>query len=354
MAAKNQTKVQQGGTVTLEVAFRLYSGGPLTDPDTVPTFTIKDPNNVIMATGDGTKTAIGCYTATYVSSETAEVSDQWKIEWVATINSFVVPDSWEYFEVVTSGSASFTNILIADNWLKQVKKVLAYPSLDKAILSDDEIIDYCVHPALVAFFTKFPLKTTTQQGINGEVVINFPDIYTIGVMDVRVVDIGLIYGTGTSFWDLVSYNVMGASGSMNPGQMFGAKGYNPNSLWQQRMFQRQVAKSLQNQNATIKARVNPYEKKVYIYSSISGTLNIIWAKYSVNFDDIKFERKYDVIKLAQAYLLEHLADTTSILNDSNLDITVNADTLKTRATELKTEVKELWDQFPDIVFLHNA
>ena len=42
---------------------------------------------------------------------------------------------------------------------------------------------------------------------------------------------------------------------------------------------------------------------------MNATLNVTWAKRSLDFNNVKFQFKWDVIKLCQAYLMQHVADT---------------------------------------------
>jgi hypothetical protein len=240
-------------------------------------------------------------------------------------------------------------------WLAQVKKVLAFPAVDELLLTDDDIKDLCIFPILQKYFTKFPIKEEQQLSINGELAIPFPDTYTFGVLDARVVDLGLLPGSGTSFWDLVMFQTTTSVGSSMRGTgAYGVKGYNPSGLLYQRDIERQKYKSQQNNYATVKSRVDFENRQLIVYSSITGALNITWAKYSNNFNDVRFERRDDVIKLCQAELLDHLADTASILSDSGLEITINIDQLKSRATELKDKVEERWSQINDIIWLHSV
>jgi hypothetical protein len=121
---------------------------------------------------------------------------------------------------------------------------------------------------------------------------------------------------------------------------------------QQRDMERYRFKSQQNIYTTIKSRVDTENRRLIVYSSITGALNITWAKYSNDFATVKFERRDDVIKLCQAELLDHLSDSASILSDSGLEININIESLKARATDLKDKIEEKWSQIPDISFIH--
>lgn len=247
------------------------------------------------------------------------------------------------------------SILIDEVDLWQIKKVLAFPDANNLLLSDDQIKIFCIYPALQEYFRKFPVEQEYQTPINGELILNFPDELTFGVKDGRVTDLGIIGGTGTQFWDLVYYQqVMQTSVFRKGSGAYGIKGYNPNGINQLRDLQRYNMKSYQNLYTTIKFKVDYQNRTANCYSSQAGVLNLVWAKYSNNFNDVKYTYKPFVYMIAQAYLLEHLSDTAGILSDAALDVTINIDALKSRAQELREKVKEVWDAHQDIILLHSV
>jgi len=245
-------------------------------------------------------------------------------------------------------------IQISQNYLDLVKSAMAFPTADTLVLTDDQIKQFCISRAMRDYFVKFPLKENQEQIMRDEVVVDFPDDLTFGVLDARVVNAGMLGGTGSSFWDVVFFQQTGGSNiSLNNSTgAYGVKGYNPNHALQQRELQRQTTKSYQNQYHTIKFRVDQTNKQLISYTSIQGILNITWAKYSDNFDDIKYTRINDVIDLSQSYLLEHFANTVGLITDNSLEASVNVSDIRELAKEKKEAVFEKWNETPDVVLLH--
>jgi hypothetical protein len=99
-------------------------------------------------------------------------------------------------------------ITISQDWLDKIKSIAAFPSASMLLLDDDQIKSFCISRALQDYFTKFPLKAEYQTSTNAESTYDFPDAYTIGVLDCRVVDMGMVGGTGSSFWDILQYNTL--------------------------------------------------------------------------------------------------------------------------------------------------
>jgi len=337
-----------GQTITLDVTFRLYTNGPAVDPDSIPTYTILDPEETVLTTGSGNKVSTGYYTATYEIPVTAVISKRYKIIWEASVNGVLVEDNWEYFQVI-SPETIIEDILISNTYLNQIKSVLAYPSSSNILLTDSQIKDLCIAPAMREYFTRFPLKQFEEYSFSEQLILDFPDSSTFGVLDLRVVEKGLLASTGTSFWDVIRYQLTGINLS---GGTYNQRYYNPNGLNYQKLTQLQQMQSLNNAFMNFNFNVDYENKKVYIYGNSSGKVNITWAKYGNDFDNqVKYNFKNDVIKLAQAKLLYHLADTASIVSDSNLELSINADALKARASELETKILEKWEQYPKVLVL---
>ncbi len=238
------------------------------------------------------------------------------------------------------------SIIIDDEWLGQIKSKQAYPIVDKVLFDDEEIKLYVVKPALEEYFAKFPMSVTGDGAINLELILDYPDEYTFGVLDARVVGKGYKGASAGSFWDMVVWNRIGYNTNR---AMYNAKArnYNPNGLLQTRYTDQQVINTMINQG-TFKYRDSPSERKVYIYSSMSAYYNITWAKYSNDFSLIKFQFRWDVVKLAQAYLLEKIADVGDLAEDSAQEIKIDSSTLREKATVLREGVYTKWNEYPFI------
>lgn len=346
----NQETGIPGGTIDLDVYFRTYIGGDLVDPDSDPTWEIYDPSNVLQASGTGTKVSLGYYQTTWSIPSDATVSSSWKIEWTATVNGASISNE-EYFIVATSGQIEFGgSITITDNDLDLIKLVLAFPSVDNVILTDDQIKSLCVWPAMIEYFTRFPIKVTEDYSITtgNETEVDFPDNVTYGCCDVRIVDKdSTTGGSSSSFWDLWAYQQQ--SSSIRYSGQYGIRGYNPSGLRQITSLRRNEMATESNRG-TVKYRIDEVNRKIYIYTSIGGVINITWAKWSNDFSDIKFVYHQDAIKLAQANLLAQFAATTQIV-DAGGDVTINYGEISSLANQYRSEVIEKWEQIPSIIAL---
>jgi hypothetical protein len=239
-------------------------------------------------------------------------------------------------------------VYIDDEYMEEIKSVLAFPSVTNVILTDAQIQTLCVWPAMRDYFIKFPVRDQREYSITSgsETYYDFPDFETFGVSDVRVVDKdSATSGSSSSFWDLWAHQQR-SQHSKYSGQ-YGIRGYNPNSLRQYNSLRRNEMATESNKG-TVKYRLDEGNRRVYVYTSIGGKLNITWAKWSDDFDFVKFAYQHDVIKLAQSNLLAHFANTTDIV-DAGGDVTINYSEIRSQADELRTSVMERWEAIPDVV-----
>jgi hypothetical protein len=347
---RNLESVIRGDSIVLDIYIK-NSVGVLVDSDTAPTYTLTDPDGTTLETGSGTKISTGYYQATYEVSATADISNYYKIVWVAYVSSALVPDSWEYWQVITAPTDEIGEIIISNTNLNLIKSKLAYPLADDLLLDDDGIKTYCVYPALLEYFRKFPIKVEYTENIASTTTstIDFPDDLTFGATDARVNDkFSTTTTSSSSFWELVNYQRYNTGFNK---RKYGIEGYNPSGLKQANFTSYQAHQAETKYHQIIRVRVDTDTREVTVYSNISGLIYIEWAKYSLNFSKVKFQQTMNVIKLCQSYLLNHMADTANIVSDSGLDININADELKTKAEELRDEVTTEWEQYTDIVLI---
>lgn len=244
--------------------------------------------------------------------------------------------------------------VIDKQYLNQIKSVIGYPKTENIILTDDEITEICVGPALKDYFRKFPLVVDQSFTMIGETTIDFPDDQTYGIVDIRACDVGgVLPGQGGSFWDVLAYQQIAGASFKKYSGAYGIKGYNPSNLIETKELYRMKLRSYQNTYTTIKFHIYPNDKKVVIYFSVTSVANISWAKFSNDFGDVLYQHINEVLDLAKANILLHLADSGSMLTDTQLETTINSDALKDRAEKLRDGVMTKWNDIPSIVYLHN-
>lgn len=244
-------------------------------------------------------------------------------------------------------------IKINEHQLDLIKSVIGYPVVERVQLTDEEIKMYAIYPAMYEYYLKFPIQVHEQ--IVQETVemdIPFPDDDTIGVLDVRTVGktgFGQRTGNNSDFWQVVRFNQQFTGNRLRSLNYRGNNMFNPNGLRYNFIAERQMIDAMTNNLETFRHIVNYSEKTISVYSSVVAQLLIVWGKTSNDFNQIKPTQMLNVINLSQAYLLRHLANLGSMLNDNAAEKQINSDALKSEAERLETKVYDLWKEFPDVV-----
>ncbi len=242
-----------------------------------------------------------------------------------------------------------TEVIIDKHDLRRIKSKAVYPLMDEIFLNDEEIKLYAVRPALEEYFRWFPKEQVYHQSVSGEFSVDFPDIYTFGIVDARIIpftgtNVSL---TGNRLADMIIYQQYGKTQSYRGGYgtRYNFEGQNRARMMEQTLRNMQVSR-LDNNRLVLRLE----ESKVKGYVGGSGTLSIIWAKFSYSFSDIRFERKEDVIKLSQAYLLHHIVDSF-LIDNPNLDVELDKADITEKAEKLEGPVIEDWKNYPKVIVI---
>jgi len=351
MSSKNQTIVRQGELGLFDVYLHEYAGGVLVDADSIPTYVIKDPTSTVVYSGTATHVSTGYYTATYSVDATATISTNWSIVWTIMLNGVQVSDTNELFIVLSpTTQIPGPTITIEDKWMNQIKTIIGYPKITQLILTDTEIKDLCIEPALREYFKKFPKRDVYEQWTSRDTVytLAFPDAYTFGVLDARITDRRTAtVGSQSSFWELIKFQQFGGSNIT----LYGVKGFNPNGLRQANLTQFQGLNAYRKTYKTEFLDISTEDRELRWYTNQEGTIQIEWAKWSNDFADVKYQQIKNVIKLAQSYVLRQASDMVGIMEDTGLEIAMKPDVMITRAEKLEADVFEEWNEITDIVMI---
>lgn len=348
-----------GSVVELYAYFRINDNSPLIDTDTLPTYRIyKVGSPSVIYSGTATKESTGVYKATWNSPTSVDTTKEYKIVWTAYIRGNLVPGAEETFRFQDSGpvfsstdpiTIDPTAITIKKQDLDVIKSVLAWPCTENILLSDEQIKQVVIYPALLEYFTKFPLITRDQFPISDHIEIPFPDEYTYGVKDCRVVGkFSQAEGRAPAFWSIVLFNKYapyssGISGSYSPK----FRGYNPNGLRQATWMYRQVLDTYGN-IGTFHYEIDKERRLVIVDANSQGFVEVQWAKWSNDFDKVEYPRRMEVINLAQSNLLQHMVNALQISSETSSEIQLGIAEMQTVATELRERVISRWDTWGDV------
>jgi hypothetical protein len=349
---RKSIKVGESIDLTLEIRNNLDS---LVNSQNEPTYKVYSPDLTLYAKGSGNLVSTGLYnTSPLLITPQSQVSSDWKIVWEYRVDN-IDKMLEEYFVVTPENSSNLSlSVSIDSNTFARIKAIIGYPYISDSLTIDDEQIkEICLIPAFQVYYSKFPIENIEQYAIAGELSLDFPTSNTFGVKDCRVINkiAGNSQFGASNFWQLLAYKQIQGQGK--PWNRSGySTPYNFNGisdLWDMR---RQYFDSNQNRLNTFKYKVDHTNRKLLSYSSLAAMLEVNWATYSYNIQNIKFTLKETFIKLAQYYLLMHFVDVGSLFTpDENTTNRLDVDKLKTRADALYEEVKTKFNEYPTIVLL---
>jgi len=240
------------------------------------------------------------------------------------------------------------SLLINNADYNRIMTIVGYPTISATDLelTDDQIKALYILPVLKdMYFVQFPLLEYYQASVTSNFSIAFPDSYTYGVLDTRI-NTRPFDGSARTANPILNDLIITEGGRSQ--RMWGTPydyGYSQVKIMER--IERDA--TIQSEKAT-KIRVNHDTRVVEGYTNTYGALSITWAKYSRNFNDVKFNLKNDVIKLAQAQILEYLG---MLRNQATNDLPTELDGSEflQKAETYRDEVMEKWRNHTKVIIL---
>lgn len=246
---------------------------------------------------------------------------------------------------------STPRIHIDDMDMGEILSIVGYPTLSEEDFPFD-LVDFVNYPIYQAFrqyqrYNPFILKT--YQGIGQSFSIPFPtvdadgnQVEVLGVVDTRIsVYLTAATLTGNPFADFRLFD----------GQIMNR--FNKSGLPYEKhtsFLQEIENRTWINLRKTGKYTLDRKGKKLTGHTSMVGDLEVHWAIKSDNFDDIPFDNKDDVIRLAQANVLRYIAMFDS-QQQNNTGISFDSTNFLQRANDLEQAVLPRWRRKTKVVVL---
>jgi hypothetical protein len=243
-----------------------------------------------------------------------------------------------------------SELTLPDDIYQRILTCMGYPIVSEEDLgvTREQVEDLLILPALKnVYFKWFPKQEEDTYEISTTYDISFPDEWTWGVLDLRL-NTTPYYSTIKTGNPLINeINIRDASSGgyrdmWNSGNDYGYS--------QVEYTERSLRQSIIDTYKAFKKSIDYQNRRVKGYTNTAGQLSIIWAKYSLDWNDVDFRQEEQVIKLAQSYILEffgRLRDQEAGQNPADLD----GGSLIDRAEALYEEVMESWKNYPRAVIL---
>lgn len=251
------------------------------------------------------------------------------------------------------------NVLISERDYNNILTAIGYPVIDTETLSylitEDQIKDLVIAPALETFFQFFPKRTPisiSAAGTTGvqEIKENIPSnafgivslqfvSQSASSLGVSVMDAGLFYQN--PFFTSSQIYSMGSGGGVGGTAVYGVPfSYGFETQRFQKLF---YAKSLEASTKAYWYRFDPATKTLFLKSNLAGNFYVDFACLENNVDNIDFTKKQSFLRYCKGALKLQIADTLSLV-ETELPVQLNKDLLKEDGNSLIEKELQYWQE----------
>lgn len=239
-----------------------------------------------------------------------------------------------------------TTLTIDQEDYEEIIKVVGFPFVDIAEdnleLSEDQIKQHIILSSMKEYYRWFPEPLIFSSVIDGgAITVDYPDEFVYGVMDARPTKYEDTLSTSQAFGGnpFVTHRYIYRNNTYNT---LGSRyDYGFRSIRHSNQFTRD---SDIQQLQVFRINDQPHNRKVEVYYSLRGSVDITFAKWSGEFDRIPFDKKRDVIELCQAELLLFLGHLRNQV-DSDFPVAFDADAFIARGENLKDNTMTRWKNY---------
>jgi hypothetical protein len=211
-------------------------------------------------------------------------------------------------------------------------------------VSDDFIKDTCILPAIMYYYTFFPVAEKVIYSVDMNWEVNFPTNETIGVLSCRMNSNVLGGGTHVQnpLVNEMNITIQTSGGSRG---MFGT--LNDYGYTAARTAKSNERQGIIENARTFRYNVNENLRVVEGFTNIFGRLEIMWAKMSYNWADISFRRQEEVIQLSKAYVCEYFGGLRKQAT-SSLPTEMTGDDLLEQGQKWRELIQTKWESFTKV------
>lgn len=239
-----------------------------------------------------------------------------------------------------------SNINISDRTLNEIKKAIGFPVIQDEfsfIMTEEQIKELVIAPALETFYTYFPLMSSMSIASTGSEAVAEADApeNTIFLMrrqfvpqssalgGASLLQQGMFYGNPFySASQVLSRGSYGSGGNYGTPFSYG----NDLNTYQRRFY----SESVESSNKVYYIKFDEQTNKVSYKSSIPGTFYFEFGLWSNDTEKIPMHRRQAFIKYAQGLLMKEFANILSF-TESDLPVSIDKDYLSDQADKKMEE-----------------
>lgn len=215
---------------------------------------------------------------------------------------------------------STDSVVIDEEDYQRCIEVLGYPFIteDELEYTRDEITRLAIKPALEEYFHWLPPTkiTTVSVGNTSKQTVDMPtDCYAVINLGLQQAGFANTNGYSSPLFFALEQSLYGgftSGAAMNNGVRVSSLGMKNGNAIVSNMQNRALQQALVNYNRRVHYD-GPYRKAdgssyIEVYSNTPGELNILWARKSLDFNDVAYANRTRVIEYAQACIKELFAN----------------------------------------------
>lgn len=240
------------------------------------------------------------------------------------------------------------NIEISEKDFNEIKKCIGYPVITDEfnyIITDEQIKEYSIAPALNEFYRWFPIIIQKAIPVSGGALIEYEcEDTVVGIFKNQFVPATSSYGTAqTMINGLFLMNPFASANQVSyPSQNTRGFGTPYNYDFSQFAYQnRFLTESQEAMNSGQFVYYDEINNKIQLKSLLSGVFYLELASVSNSVNKIPFRLRPSFIKYAQSLLLENFAFILG-LSETELPSSIDIDTLREKSDNYKEEVLTYW------------
>jgi len=229
---------------------------------------------------------------------------------------------------------------------------MGYPviSEDELGVTVENIKNLFILPVLKnIYFNYFPIRTKVTYGITTTFEYDFPDVNTYGVYDARINTKPYTGGAVKVLHPLIN-EINIKQSTAHSQRMWGTD--NDYGYGEVRIADKLRTDARMEDIKSFSFKVNYEERKIEGYTNVYGRMTVVWAKFSENWSDIKYQREEDTIKLAQSYILRYFGNLWN-MDNAKLPSTIDPSEILSRSDDLYEEVITKWNAFTKPTIVRN-
>src|SRR5208282_1440973 len=252
---------------------------------------------------------------------------------------------------IDPNSTNPAKVIIPDHYYNMILTSVGVPiisieDLTGGKMSDNDIKNFLIFPAMQLYFRFFPKINIQEYMISTVFSFPFPNDNTFGVRDARLntqlIGGGMVYNNPFIDELFVQRTLSRSIGK------YGTK--NSYDFTESKITEMMERQGAMESNKAFTCRPDPTTRTLSGFTNVIGKLKVSWAEFSQDWNDIRFERRLEVVDLARAYVLRFFGDLRKQVS-GGMPAELTGDDFLAKADKYEEKIIDAWKNFSKVVIL---